>query len=330
MGADVDDAMTAPRQIEPGREWFITRRCAQQEFLLRPDEELSQIIAYCLAEAAERFRVQLIAWVVMSNHYHAVVHDTDGRLPAFLAHFHRNVAKAVNRLRGRHENMWSAEETCVTYLPTPEDVLEKVVYVLTNPVAANLVERAREWPGLHSIGHLDGRSTTHSRPSWYFKSTSKVMGASASLRAVVPPRLSRTAASRWASDVKDAVARRERLLRDARVSAKKRVLGAKAVLDTRPTARPARDKDKDKGKDKDKTKGRSETKLRPALACKNADRRREELARIKGFRAEYARKLALWVAAKKPEERHKIVFPAGTYRLRMLGVRCAPFERPAA
>jgi hypothetical protein len=43
--------MSAPRPVFPGRYLFITRRCTQREFLLRPDEETNNAFVYALAEA---------------------------------------------------------------------------------------------------------------------------------------------------------------------------------------------------------------------------------------------------------------------------------------
>ena len=85
MGAGV----TQPRQIIPGETYLITRRCTRREYLLRPDDETNAVFDYCLAEAAARYGIGLIAWTAMSNHYHAVVHDPKGCLPAFLEQFHK-------------------------------------------------------------------------------------------------------------------------------------------------------------------------------------------------------------------------------------------------
>src|SRR5690606_8386222 len=107
-------SVTAPREILPGRTYLLTRRCTRREFLLRPDAKTNEIFAYCLAEAAARHGVSLVAWLAMSNHYHAVVFDPDGQLPSFLEHFHKMLAKALNARWGRFENFWSTDETCVT------------------------------------------------------------------------------------------------------------------------------------------------------------------------------------------------------------------------
>ena len=72
--------MTAPRPVFPGQFLFITRRCTQREFLLRPDDETNNAFTYLLAEAAQRFGVELILPQMMSNHYHASAYDP--RTPA--------------------------------------------------------------------------------------------------------------------------------------------------------------------------------------------------------------------------------------------------------
>jgi hypothetical protein len=57
-----------PRQVLPGQTLFITRRCTQRQFLLRPDDKVNQALEYCLAEAAMRFGVTVLWFMAMSNH----------------------------------------------------------------------------------------------------------------------------------------------------------------------------------------------------------------------------------------------------------------------
>src|SRR5437868_9466258 len=102
--------MTAERQIVPGRSYLLSRRCLLRLMLLAPNADVEQIYLYCLADAARRTNVELNAWAAMSNHHHVIVFDRDGRLPEFLHHAHVMMAKALNALRGRWENFWSAEQ----------------------------------------------------------------------------------------------------------------------------------------------------------------------------------------------------------------------------
>ena len=102
--------MSVPRQILPGRFYKVTRRCTQQQFLLRPDDETNNAFTYCLAEAAERFDIDVIATSVQSNHHHTDVFDRHGHIIEFVEHFHKMTARCLNALRGRWENFWSSGE----------------------------------------------------------------------------------------------------------------------------------------------------------------------------------------------------------------------------
>ncbi len=66
--------MTLPREVLlAGSTW--SRGAAQRQFLLRPDEETSNAFLYCLAEAAQRFDVEILLPYAAASHYHAVIFD---------------------------------------------------------------------------------------------------------------------------------------------------------------------------------------------------------------------------------------------------------------
>jgi len=67
--------------------YLVTRRCAQRQFLLRPDTDTNNAFTYCLIEAAQRCQVEVVLPCALSNHYHAVIFDRWGRYLAFLEHF---------------------------------------------------------------------------------------------------------------------------------------------------------------------------------------------------------------------------------------------------
>jgi len=70
--------MTLLRQVVPGRDYMITRRCSERRFFLRPDEDTDNAFIYCLALAAKRANVQVTFAVALSNHHHAGIHDPYG------------------------------------------------------------------------------------------------------------------------------------------------------------------------------------------------------------------------------------------------------------
>ena len=102
----------------------------------------------------------------MSNHWHGVVTDPFARLPEFLEHFHRLLAKAQNASLGRWENLWSSDKTSVVLLVSDDDVLEKMAYTIANPTAAGLVRSPREWPGV--ITTRIGERCTVDMPDVFF------------------------------------------------------------------------------------------------------------------------------------------------------------------
>jgi len=307
--------MSQPRRIVPRSFYLITRRVAQRMFRLRPSEDINRILEYCMAEAATRFEVKVIAFMVMSNHYHAVVYDPLGKLPAFLERFHKMVAKAVNAHQERWENLWSTEETCVTRLVTLEDVFDKVVYVLMNPVAAHLVEKVADWPGASSWPRMGRGAKVVKRPTAYFRKDG-VMPATATLVVSTPPGLKGETAADWIKRVRREVKLRELEARTKRRAGAPPVVGRKGVLATNPFGAP-------------KTAA-PHRKLRPALACKDKDKMTTERAILKGFRTAYRSALALLLKRLPKGDlkgEPKIEFPAGTWRWKHLGVRC---RRPPA
>ncbi len=292
-----------PRRITPGETWMITRRIAQRMFLLRPEKTINAIFEYCLAEAAARYEIVPIAWTVMSNHYHAVVHDPKGRLPAFLEQLHKMVAKCLNAHHGRWENVWSTEETCCTRLVTSDDVIDKVVYVLTNPVSAGLVDSAAQWPGATSWSLMGRDAVTRIRPHVFFKKGGTKMPEKVELRASVPPGLKGAAATNWVKRVRSAVAAREKELALERRKKGLKVVGRKNVLATKPFSAPST-----------KTRHR---KLRPALACKNSELMMEARSALRSFWESYRSALEKFRGGDRATK-----FPAGTYRMKALGARC--------
>jgi hypothetical protein len=73
--------MTLPRQVLPGASYLVSRRCAQQEFLLKPTALTTAIFKYVLAVAAKRYGILLHAVCVMSNQLHLPVVSPAPRRP---------------------------------------------------------------------------------------------------------------------------------------------------------------------------------------------------------------------------------------------------------
>lgn len=121
-------------------------------FLLRPDVEVNAIIAAALCAAIAATGVGVLAFVVMGNHWHLVLRVTDDpmSLSRFMQISKSEVALAINEHRGRHGPVWSDRYHAQPILDDAS-LIGRIVYTLMNPVAAGLVARAAEYPGLSSL-----------------------------------------------------------------------------------------------------------------------------------------------------------------------------------
>ena len=285
------------REVLPGQTYMITRRCTQRQFLMRPDRQTNNAFIYCLAEAAARYRIQVLFTVAMSNHHHTGVYDPEGNYPAFLEHFHKLFAKCQNAWRGRWENFWSSEQTSVVRLVEPGDVLEKLTYALTNPVKDRLVERAHHWPGVTSLEPtLRGARLYASRPKHFFRDDG-TMPETVSLLFSRPKGFEHLSVSEFARLVVERVRQVEEAVLAERRRTGSRVLGRRAVLSQKCTDRP--------------TNREPRRELTPRVAARSKWSRIEALLRNRAFQDAYAAARASFISGVRDA-----LFPPGTYWLR--------------
>lgn len=294
--------MTAPRQVLPGTTYLVTRRCLHRQLLLRPSAATNALFLYVLAVAARRFNVRLHAFCVLSNHYHLVVTDPEARLPAFGQYLDSLVARATNAALGRWESFWAPSSYSAVALASSDDVLDKSAYVLANPVAAGLVRRGREWPGLWSAPEQIGAAPlTVSRPAGFFRENGQ-MPAEVDLELTAPPGFG--TAEEFRALLTGALGRLEDRATREIESNGTRFLGRAKVLAQRPNLRPTTDEPR--------------RKLSPRVAARDKWKRIEALSRLLEFLGEYRQ---AWRARRAG--RTEALFPPGTYLMRVVhGAPC--------
>jgi len=297
--------MTAPRRLRPGTTYLVTRRCLDRQFLLRPSKVVNQAFGFLLAIAARRFDIDLHACCVMSNHVHLVLTDRKAQLPAFHRFLDSLVARSMNALLGRRDYFWASSSYSAVALQGPSDVVDKAAYVLANPVAAGLVRRGRQWPGLW-LGpeRLTRRELEFERPSRFFRSRgTTALPDRASLGLVSPPGFDSSEA--FGRAVAIALQSREHVAELEVRAAGRTFLGAAAVLAQQPFARP---------RSLEPLGG-----LNPRLACRDKWRRIQALGHLVEFLQAYRAAFARWRAGALD-----VLFPHGTYLMRVLhGASCA-------
>lgn len=257
-----------------------------------------------LGEAARCYGIQLYAVMVMSNHYHIVVRDPRGVLPAFTQHLNSMTGHAFNVKRARRENFWSTRRSKSTYLVELEDIIRMVVYTLVNPVEAGLVERANLWPGLTSYAWLDGRTVEGTRPYFYFDTNGDV-APTVSFKLAVPPEFDGDAEA-WKALIWRRVAEEEE-----RIGTKRRARG----LGFRGRKAVRNDSIHRRGSVKEELR-----EVQPLIAAHREGVMAKAIAELNQFYDSYA------VAVGKLRNRIRgALFPAGTWMLaRQYNVNVAP------
>ncbi|MEQ8765916.1 MAG: hypothetical protein RL885_18500 [Planctomycetota bacterium] len=227
-----------PRRIVPGQVWFVTRRCFQGRCLLRPDPEVSQIVSYVMAVAAKLSGVRILAVIQMSNHWHLLVEDVEGRLPEFLQRAHWLITMAVNRFRHRYDSLFEAGATHCQPVETLEDALRIASYIEANPVKDDLVDKAKEWPGLSSVLLEPEQVVSIPRPEIYFDEKGDMPDFAELCLAPIPAFGTGYNGLQINKLVRARVREREKVAREARRKARRTVMGVKRVLATDPEDGP--------------------------------------------------------------------------------------------
>ncbi len=162
-----------PRYLIAGRTYFVTRRCSERRFFLRPGKRVNAIVRHAIAKAARIWGVQVHAWTVTSNHLHLVVTDRERELPNFMRVLDLEIAKGVSAEIGRWGGLWDGERYSAVELLDEAAIIEKIAYVLANPVRAGLVRRAVRWPGETSAELAFGDVVVACRPDAAYYRNSK-------------------------------------------------------------------------------------------------------------------------------------------------------------
>lgn len=145
--------MPSPPRILPKKHAvFVTSR-TEEGLPFVATHYMELIIMSVLARAQHLYPVLVCAYCWMGNHLHMVLVVEDRELiAAFMDRIKTELGHAVNRLLGRRRRTVWCDDYDSPPILTIEDVMEKIVYTLTNPQSANLVDTIQEYPGVNSWG----------------------------------------------------------------------------------------------------------------------------------------------------------------------------------
>ncbi|WP_332853537.1 transposase [Duganella sp. S19_KUP01_CR8] len=137
--------MTRPLRIEfTGALYHITSRGNRKAVIYRDDTD-RLVWQQTLSEVCQQFNFAVYAFCQMGNHFHLLLEAVDGNLSqgmrqlngVYSQYFNRRHDLAGHVFQGRYSAILVQRET---YL------LEVARYIVLNPVRANLVAAAADWP----------------------------------------------------------------------------------------------------------------------------------------------------------------------------------------
>ena len=136
--------MARPLRIEfPGAVYHVTSRGDRKEDIFRIADD-RRVFLDILGQAMERFDAQVLAYCLMGNHYHLVLHTRQANLSRLMRHLNGVYTQYFNR---RHDLVGHLFQGRFKAILVDRDayLLSLCRYVERNPVAAKKVRSTGDW-----------------------------------------------------------------------------------------------------------------------------------------------------------------------------------------
>ena len=137
--------MARPLRIEfSGAVYHVTSRGDRRESIFEDDQD-RLIFLGIVARTLSRFDGQMLAYCLMGNHYHFVLHTRKANLSSLMRHINGVYTQAFNR---RHDKVGHLFQGRFKAILVDRDayLLEVCRYVELNPVRAGATRKPQTWP----------------------------------------------------------------------------------------------------------------------------------------------------------------------------------------
>ena len=153
--------MSRPLRIEfPGAVYHVTSRGDRREAIFEDDVDRSALLEV-LAQALDRFEACALAWCLMGNHYHFVIHTQQANLSLLMRHINGVYTQRFNKRHNKVGHLFQGRFKAVL-VDKDSYMLEVCRYVDLNPVRAGMVDEPGDWPWSSYLAH----SGQASPPAW--------------------------------------------------------------------------------------------------------------------------------------------------------------------
>jgi len=136
--------MSRPLRIEfPGAVYHLTARGDRREPIFEDDAD-RELLLDLVGQTLERFDAQMLAYCLMGNHYHFVLHTRRANLSALMQQLNGRYTQAHNRRHGKVGHLLQGRYKAVL-VDREAYLLEVCRYVELNPVRASLAAEPGDW-----------------------------------------------------------------------------------------------------------------------------------------------------------------------------------------
>lgn len=126
-------------------------RVTRGEHVFGDDQEALELVDI-FRDVRDRDGLVVLAWCIMSNHYHLAVRCTSSPLWRSMASIHTRFSKSHNRRYRQYGPFWQGRYKA-KLVETPEYLRQLLLYVHLNPISAGIVEKPGEylWSGHREV-----------------------------------------------------------------------------------------------------------------------------------------------------------------------------------
>lgn len=145
--------MSRPLRLEfAGAVYHVTSRGDRRELIYRDDHDRDEHLAV-LELAMDRFDAQVLAYCLMGNHYHLVLHTRSANLSRLMRHLNGVFTQRFNRRHGLVGHLFQGRYKAIL-VDRDAYLLSLCRYVERNPVATRIVPAAADWAWSSCRAHL--------------------------------------------------------------------------------------------------------------------------------------------------------------------------------
>lgn len=153
--------MSRPLRIEfPGAIYHVTSRGDRREPIFVDDTDRAGLLNV-LAQGMQRFDAQVLAYCLMGNHYHFVLHTRQANLSRLMRHLNGVYTQDFNRRHGKVGHLFQGRFKAIL-VDREAYLLQVCRYVELNPVRAGMVAGPGDWPWSSYRAHVGEAAT----PPW--------------------------------------------------------------------------------------------------------------------------------------------------------------------